>query len=49
VTAKITTPELPHGILLTDHLNLAEVTRGEGLSERIEAAFHHKLGLVPES
>jgi hypothetical protein len=45
--AKITTPQLAHGVLLTDHLNGVTVPRGEGLTERIEAAFGHTLHLVP--
>jgi len=47
-TAKVTTPAYPHGLQLTDHLNGVEVPRGSGLSEHIEAAFHHRLHLVPE-
>jgi hypothetical protein len=47
-TAKITTPKLPRGLLLTDHLNGVSVAKGEGLSERLEAAFDHTLHLVPE-
>jgi len=48
-TAKITTPTLPRGLLLTDHLNGVVVAKGEGLSERLEAAFGHTLRLVPEA
>jgi len=48
-TAKITTPEAAHGLQLTDHLNQVGPSRGEGLTEHIELAFHHTLGLVPES
>lgn len=47
-TAKITTAKLPHGLLLTDHLNRVTVARGKGLTEYIEAAFGHTLQLVPE-
>lgn len=47
-TAKITTPALPRGLLLTDHLNGVAVVNREGLSERLEAAFDHTLHLVPE-
>jgi hypothetical protein len=47
-TAKITTPEDPQGIQLTDHLNTIGPSKGEGLSEHIELAFHHSLHLVPE-
>jgi hypothetical protein len=46
--AKITTPEDPRGVLLTDHLILVEVVNEEGLTEHIELAFHHSLHLVPE-
>jgi hypothetical protein len=46
--AKITTPEDPQGVLLTDHLILVEVVKEEGLTEHIEVAFHHSLHLVPE-
>jgi|GEM_PF-3046957 len=46
--AKITTPEAPQGVLLTDHLILVEVVKEEGLTEHIELAFHHSLHLVPE-
>jgi len=46
--AKITTPEDPQGVLLTDHLILVEVVNEEGLTEDIELAFHHSLQLVPE-
>jgi hypothetical protein len=46
--AKITTPEDPQGVLLTDHLILVEVVNEEGLTEHIELAFHHSLHLVPE-
>ena len=47
-TAKITTAEDPQGVLLTDHLTLVRPVNGEGLTERIELAFHHRLHLVPE-
>jgi hypothetical protein len=47
-TAKITTPEDPQGVQLTDHLTRVEVAEGEGLTEHIEVAFHHSLHLVPE-
>ncbi|MFI4977427.1 MAG: hypothetical protein ACHQC8_01925 [Solirubrobacterales bacterium] len=46
--AKITTPEAPQGVRLTDHLILVEVVNEEGLTEHIELAFHHSLHLVPE-
>jgi hypothetical protein len=46
--AKITTPEDPQGVLLTDHLILVQVVHQEGLTEHIEMAFHHSLHLVPE-
>jgi hypothetical protein len=48
-TAEITTPALAHGVLLTDHLNGIGPRNGEGLAERLEAAFGHRLGLTPES
>jgi hypothetical protein len=48
-TAKITTPEDPRGLQLTDHLNTIGPSKGEGLTEHIELAFHHSLHLVPES
>jgi hypothetical protein len=47
-TAKITTPEDPQGLQLTDHLNTIGPSKGEGLTEHIELAFHHSLHLVPE-
>jgi hypothetical protein len=47
-TAKITTPEDPHGLQLTDHLNTIGPSKGEALTEHIELAFHHSLHLVPE-
>jgi len=47
-TAKITTPEDPQGVQLTDHLNTIGPSKGEGLTEHIELAFHHSLHLVPE-
>ena len=47
-TAKVTTPEDPQGVQLTDHLNTVEVLNKEGLTEHIELAFHHSLHLVPE-
>jgi hypothetical protein len=47
-TAKITTPEDPQGLQLTDHLNAIGPSEGEGLTEHIELAFHHSLHLVPE-
>jgi hypothetical protein len=47
-TAKITTPEDPQGVQLTDHLTLVGPVKGEGLTEHIELAFHHSLHLVPE-
>lgn len=47
-TAKITTPEDPQGVQLTDHLITVEVVNKEGLTEHIELAFHHSLHLVPE-
>jgi hypothetical protein len=47
-TAKITTPEDPQGLQLTDHLNAIAPSKGEGLTEHIELAFHHSLHLVPE-
>jgi hypothetical protein len=47
-TAKITTPEDPQGLQLTDHLSLVGPVKGEGLTEHIELAFHRTLGLVPE-
>jgi hypothetical protein len=46
--AKITTPEDPQGVALTDHLILVRPVKGEGLTEHIELAFHHTLPLVPE-
>jgi hypothetical protein len=47
-TAKITTPEDPQGVQLTDHLTLVGPVEGEGLTEHIELAFHYSLHLVPE-
>ena len=47
-TAKITTPQDPQGVRLTDHLTLVGPVKGEGLTEHIELAFHHSLHLVPE-
>lgn len=47
-TAKITTPEDPQGLQLTDHLNTIGPSKEEGLTEHIELAFHHSLQLVPE-
>jgi hypothetical protein len=47
-TAKITTPERPQGLQLTDHLNAIGPPKGEGLTEHIELAFHHSLHLLPE-
>jgi hypothetical protein len=47
-TAKITTPEDPQGLQLTDHLNAIGPPKGEGLTEHLEVAFHHSLHLVPE-
>jgi hypothetical protein len=47
-TAKITTPEDAQGLQLTDHLNTIGPSKGEGLTEHIELAFHHSLHLVPE-
>jgi hypothetical protein len=47
-TAKITTPEDPQGLQVTDHLNTIGPSKGEGLTEHIELAFHHSLQLVPE-
>jgi hypothetical protein len=47
-TAKITTREDPQGLQLTDHLNRIGPSKGEGLTEHIELAFHHSLHLVPE-
>lgn len=47
-TAKITTPEDPRGVQLTDHLTLVGPVNEEGLTEHIELAFHHRLHLVPE-
>ena len=47
-TAKITTPEDPQGLQLTDHLDTIGPSKGEGLTEHIELAFHHSLHLVPE-
>jgi hypothetical protein len=49
VTAKITTPEVPHVVQLTDHLTLVGPVKGAGLTEHIELAFHHRLHLVPEA
>jgi hypothetical protein len=46
--AKITTPDEPQGVLLTDHLISVEAVNEEGLTEHIELAFHHSLHLVPE-
>jgi hypothetical protein len=46
--AKVTTPEDPQGVQLTDHLTLVRPVKGEGLTEHIELAFHHSLHLVPE-
>jgi hypothetical protein len=48
-TAKITTPGEPRGVQLTDHLNGIGPSSGEGLTEHIEVAFHHRLHLVPEA
>jgi hypothetical protein len=47
-TAKITTPEDPQGVQLTDHLDTIGPSKGEGLTEQIEFAVHHSLHLVPE-
>lgn len=47
-TAKITTPEDPQGLQLTNHLNTIGPSEGEGLTEHIELAFRHSLHLVPE-
>jgi hypothetical protein len=47
-TAKITTPEDPRGVQLTDHLTLVGPVKGEGLTEHIELALRHRLHLVPE-
>jgi hypothetical protein len=47
-TAKITTPEDPQGLQLTDHLNTVGPSKGQGLTEHIELAFGHSLHLVPE-
>jgi hypothetical protein len=47
-TAKITTPEDPQGLQLTDHLNAIGPSKGECLTEHIELAFHHSLQLVSE-
>lgn len=47
-TAKITTPEDPRGVQLTDHLALVGPAKGEGFTEHVELAFHHSLHLVPE-
>jgi hypothetical protein len=47
-TAKIATAEDPQGLQLTDHLNTIGPSKGEGLTEHIELAFHHSLQLVPE-
>jgi hypothetical protein len=47
--ARITTPADPQGVQLTDHLALVGPLKGEGLTERIELAFHHSLRLVPEA
>ena len=44
-SAKITTPRLWHGLLLSDHLNSVTVTEGASLAGRIEAAFDHRLHL----
>jgi hypothetical protein len=46
--AKITTPEDPQGVLLTDHLISVEVVNEEGLTEHIELAFHHSLQRLSE-
>jgi hypothetical protein len=46
--ATITTPQLPHGLQLTDHLTGVEVASGAGVSERLEVALHHQLHLKPE-
>jgi hypothetical protein len=48
-TAKITSPEYPQGVQLTDHLNGIGPSKGEGLTEHLELAFHHSLRLVPEA
>lgn len=46
-SAKITTSELPGGLLLTDHLNSITVPKGASLANRIEAALDHRLHLLP--
>jgi hypothetical protein len=48
-TAKITTPEEPQGVQLTDHLNRIGPSRGQGLAEHLELTFRHRLRLIPES
>jgi hypothetical protein len=42
-SAKITTPQLRAGLLLTDHLNSITVPEGASLANRTEAALDHKL------
>jgi hypothetical protein len=44
-TAKITTRELPRGLLLTDHLNSVTLTQGASLADHIESALDHRLHL----
>jgi len=48
-TAKITTPAEPQGVQLTDHLDAIWPSKGDGLTEHLELAFHHSLHLIPES
>jgi hypothetical protein len=44
-SAKITTPQLPGGVLLTDHLNSVTARTGASLAGHIEAALDHRLQL----
>jgi hypothetical protein len=47
-TALITTAE-PQGVQLTDHLDDIWPSKGDGVTEHLELAFHHSLHLVPET
>ncbi|MEA2315146.1 MAG: hypothetical protein QOI03_1838 [Solirubrobacteraceae bacterium] len=44
-TAKVTTRELPRGLLLTDHLNSVTLAQGASLADHIESALEHRLHL----
>jgi len=48
-TAKIATPAEPQGVQLTDHLDDIWPSKGDGLTEHLELAFHHSLHLIPET